>query len=464
MMNFLGGISGGLLAWRPEDWVDNGKDLFREGDYKKAIEYYDKAIEMSPSYAKAYNNRGIVYSAIGNKEQAKNDWLKAIELDPLGYPQARSNVAQIYLSTGEYEKTEEHYNKAIIGYEIKQRKNDNYAAHEHASAHDLLGDLYNTLGNYEKALAQYDFAICLNTNDPLFFFDKANSLVSKAIHDHACGRNRNVKYDLDLALECCSSAQKNAKGGIGVYGDKVDRTYVASGVYHVTKKIAELRDAIDTVSDEKLSQMYSSLTKEILKVNEMRKDQEILNSEVNKVKNDMVLLNKKHAALCEIFKEVDVIIKNLEKRQLEQGRDAENVSKTFEQLQITLLSLEKEIKSSEIQFNEKIVIDELVKKVIELERNNDFNLEMLDECKQDLDVLQRKFPENNVVYYINDVIYDNELLNHPDLLQPSVKEFGLCKLLDMSERLSQDFISEVVAQNDSELLLAGLVSINSDAM
>jgi tetratricopeptide (TPR) repeat protein len=419
---------------------------------------------MSPSYAKAYNNRGIVYNTIGNKEQAKNDWLKAIDLDPLGYPQARSNVAQIYLSTGEYEKTEEHYNKAIRGYEIKQRKNDNYAAHEHASAHDLLGDLYNTLGNYEKALAQYDFAIGLNTNDPLFFFDKANSLVSKAIHDHACGRNRNMKYDLDLALACCSSAQDNAKGGIGVYGDRVDRPHVAEGVYYVTEKIAELREAIDIVSDKILAQKYLSVREAFNEVNKIRKDQEILNSEVNKVKNDMALLNKKHDALCEIFKKADVIIKNLEERQLEQGRDAENVSKTFEQLKITVLSIEKEIKSSGMRFTEKTVIDALVKKVTELDCNNEFNLEMLYQFKQALDGLKRNFPENNFVYYINDVIYDNELLNHPDLLQPSVKEFGLCKLLDMSERLSQDFISEVVAQNDSELLLAGLVSINSDAM
>ena len=43
----------------------------------------------------AYGNRGIVYSALGNKQQAVNDYNKAIELNPKNYT-AMYNMACLY--------------------------------------------------------------------------------------------------------------------------------------------------------------------------------------------------------------------------------------------------------------------------------------------------------------------------------------------------------------------------------
>jgi len=65
-----------------------------------------------------------------------------------------------------------------------------------------------------------------------------------------------------------------------------------------------------------------------------------------------------------------------------------------------------------------------------------------------------------MIRVVNDIVYDNQLLNHPEILKSSVQEFGISKVLDMSSNLSSELISEAIEQNDAELLLAGCISLN----
>jgi len=62
----------------------------------------------------------------------------------------------------------------------------------------------------------------------------------------------------------------------------------------------------------------------------------------------------------------------------------------------------------------------------------------------------------DLVLCVTDIKYDNPLV---ELLTPSLMVLG-AKAFDMSKMLSQELISEIVAQNDSDLLLAGLMSID----
>ena len=45
-----------------------------------AIDDYNKAIEINPQYAEAFNNRGNAKAKLGDKEGACLDWRKAGEL------------------------------------------------------------------------------------------------------------------------------------------------------------------------------------------------------------------------------------------------------------------------------------------------------------------------------------------------------------------------------------------------
>lgn len=62
------------------------------GDYDSAIRDCTIAIELDPTYAKAYNNRGIVLLDKHLPDAAIADFTKAIELDPF-YEKAYSNRA-----------------------------------------------------------------------------------------------------------------------------------------------------------------------------------------------------------------------------------------------------------------------------------------------------------------------------------------------------------------------------------
>ena len=53
-----------------------------KGDYQGAIAECNKAIELDPKDAKAYNNRGYAKRNLGDNQGAIADYNKAIELDP----------------------------------------------------------------------------------------------------------------------------------------------------------------------------------------------------------------------------------------------------------------------------------------------------------------------------------------------------------------------------------------------
>ncbi len=52
------------------------------GDNTKALSDYNKAIELSPTMAILYYNRGLIYREIGESEKAQSDFDKAGILDP----------------------------------------------------------------------------------------------------------------------------------------------------------------------------------------------------------------------------------------------------------------------------------------------------------------------------------------------------------------------------------------------
>ena len=59
-----------------------GAAYVEKGAPDLAIPVLDKAIELSPQYASAYNNRGLAYQAKGELDLAQRDFNKAAEIDP----------------------------------------------------------------------------------------------------------------------------------------------------------------------------------------------------------------------------------------------------------------------------------------------------------------------------------------------------------------------------------------------
>lgn len=65
-----------------------------------------------------------------------------------------------------------------------------------------------------------------------------------------------------------------------------------------------------------------------------------------------------------------------------------------------------------------------------------------------------------VVSVLNEIIYDNELLNHPELLKEATIHFGMNRALDLSELLDGTLLSEAIESSNQELILAGMMSLD----
>ena len=62
--------------------VDFGIKVAQNGLWKEATYRWEKAVEIDPSYAAAWNNLGIGYEHEGRFEEARKAYEKAVALDP----------------------------------------------------------------------------------------------------------------------------------------------------------------------------------------------------------------------------------------------------------------------------------------------------------------------------------------------------------------------------------------------
>src|SRR5664280_67241 len=84
--------------WLAYDRSGNAYDVL--GNYKQAIEDYDRLIAIRPYYPSAYLNRGFSYNGLGNYKQAIEDFSRGIEIKP-GDANAYDNRGTIYLKHGD---------------------------------------------------------------------------------------------------------------------------------------------------------------------------------------------------------------------------------------------------------------------------------------------------------------------------------------------------------------------------
>ncbi|WP_404380791.1 tetratricopeptide repeat protein [Caenispirillum salinarum] len=143
---------------RAEPLVVLGDILRRNERWDRATEAYDRALErageIGPEHWAWLYSRGITHERAGRWEQAEDDFLKALELEP-GQPFVLNYLGYSWIDRGEnLERGREMIEEAVA-----QRPRDGYIV-------DSLGWVYYLLGNYTDAVRHLERAVELSPNDP----------------------------------------------------------------------------------------------------------------------------------------------------------------------------------------------------------------------------------------------------------------------------------------------------------
>lgn len=69
------------------------------GEYEKAIEAFDNALESKPNLVLAYYHKGVIYSKMKENEEAEAAWKNALRLNPK-FTEAANKLATLYLTVG----------------------------------------------------------------------------------------------------------------------------------------------------------------------------------------------------------------------------------------------------------------------------------------------------------------------------------------------------------------------------
>ena len=91
-----------------EKALSKGQDAFEDDKSNAAIRHFNKAIELDPNYADAYNYRGEVYSYLEKYPEALADFSKAVTLNPkLG--EAFQGRGTVYFKTSKFRTASSDY-------------------------------------------------------------------------------------------------------------------------------------------------------------------------------------------------------------------------------------------------------------------------------------------------------------------------------------------------------------------
>ncbi|CAF1282459.1 unnamed protein product [Adineta steineri] len=140
------------------------------GNYKQAIEYYEKAVEIRkrtlpenhPDLATSYNNIGGAYYNMGDYLRALLFYGVALTIREKTLPENHPDLATSYNNNGGVYDNMREYSEALLFYEKAVRIQEEILPANHPSlvtSYSNIGSVYMNMEEYSKALSFYEKAV-----------------------------------------------------------------------------------------------------------------------------------------------------------------------------------------------------------------------------------------------------------------------------------------------------------------
>ncbi|NQT07283.1 MAG: tetratricopeptide repeat protein, partial [Candidatus Omnitrophica bacterium] len=252
-----------------------GKIHAEKREFDRAIENFNKAIELDPELTLAYSNRGVAYAGKSEFDNAFKDFNKAIELDPevviayvargstyvkiAGFDKAIENFTKaleldpvffsvyvdrgkVYVKIGEFDKAIEDFTRAIElnpklaeaytnrGYAYMERGELDKAMTDfnkvielnpsNSMAYNNRGAVYTKQEEYAKAIADFTKALELNPNNEMARDNLRDTYLNQGkVYMEAGELNRATEcFNKVIELDPSNSMAYNNRGS--VYGTR----------------------------------------------------------------------------------------------------------------------------------------------------------------------------------------------------------------------------------------------------
>jgi tetratricopeptide (TPR) repeat protein len=184
----------------------NATELYKRGDtllelkrYDDALASYNRAVELKPEYAAAWDGKGDTLLALKRYEEARNAYDKAIQLQPdyseawIGRGNALDSLQQYKEAINSFERALEFKSDSLEAWNSKgnvqiklQKYSDAIASFDkaiqlqpnYAPTWNNRGWALHNLRQYEEAVKSYDKAVEYQPDFPHAWYQRGNALIN----------------------------------------------------------------------------------------------------------------------------------------------------------------------------------------------------------------------------------------------------------------------------------------------
>lgn len=239
-----------------DEWDAKCKNILESDEFNKAIDCYNKEIELYPNYSDGYNNRGVTYYRLQQYNLAIEDYNKAIELNQTSSTYYH-NRGGAYSELQQYASAIEDYNKAI---ELDPK----YEAVWNAKGLALI-----YLGEYEEALKALDKALEINPDDAFAWNNKGAAVLNQGKYEEAL---RYFKRALELTPNYETAKENIIYTQLNILVESINngRTESVSGLISPNARVGLKEEISNKLQGKQIHYQMDIISFEKLKDNKIK--------------------------------------------------------------------------------------------------------------------------------------------------------------------------------------------------